>query len=31
MKLYYFPSPNPQKVQFALLELGLNASLFRST
>jgi glutathione S-transferase len=23
MKLYYFPSPNPQKVMFALLELGL--------
>ena len=23
MKLYYFPSPNPQKVRFALLELGL--------
>ncbi|MGO9604242.1 MAG: glutathione S-transferase family protein [Candidatus Binataceae bacterium] len=23
MKLYYFPSPNPQKVAFALLELGL--------
>ena len=23
MKLYYFPSPNPQKVQFALNELGL--------
>jgi GSH-dependent disulfide-bond oxidoreductase len=22
-KLYYFPSPNPQKVMFALLELGL--------
>ena len=24
MKLYYFPSPNPQKVKFALLELGLD-------
>jgi len=23
VKLYYFPSPNPQKVMFALLELGL--------
>jgi GSH-dependent disulfide-bond oxidoreductase len=23
MKLYHFPSPNPQKVTFALLELGL--------
>lgn len=23
MKLYYFPSPNPQKVRFALNELGL--------
>ncbi|MGH7781888.1 MAG: glutathione S-transferase family protein [Candidatus Binataceae bacterium] len=23
MKLYYFPSPNPQKIQFALNELGL--------
>jgi glutathione S-transferase len=23
MKLYYFPSPNPQKVKFTLLELGL--------
>jgi glutathione S-transferase len=23
MKLYYFPSPNPQKIKFALLELGL--------
>ena len=22
MKLYHFPSPNPQKVTFALLELG---------
>jgi len=27
MKLYYFPSPNPQKVQFALLELGLECKL----
>jgi len=25
VKLYYFPSPNPQKVKFALLELGLEA------
>jgi glutathione S-transferase len=24
MKLYYFPSPNPQKVRFALNELGLD-------
>jgi glutathione S-transferase len=24
MKLYYFPSPNPQKVYFALKELGLD-------
>ncbi len=23
MKLYHFPSPNPQKISFALLELGL--------
>ena len=23
MKLYHFPSPNPQKVTFGLLELGL--------
>ena len=23
MKLYYFPSPNPQKIHFALNELGL--------
>ena len=27
MKLYYFPSPNPQKVMFALLELGLEFEL----
>jgi glutathione S-transferase len=27
MKLYYFPSPNPQKVRFALLELGLECEL----
>jgi glutathione S-transferase len=27
MKLYYFPSPNPQKVQFALLELGLDCEI----
>ena len=30
MKLYHFPSPNPQKVHFALLELGSNARLSRS-
>src|ERR1700693_2545062 len=24
MKLYHFPPPNPQKVTFALLELGLD-------
>ena len=24
MKLYHFPSPNPQKVTFAMLELGLD-------
>lgn len=24
MKLYYFPSPNPQKVKFAMLEAGLD-------
>src|SRR5258708_16212520 len=23
MKLYYFPSPNPQKVKFAMLEAGI--------
>ena len=23
MKLYYFPSPNPQKVKFAILEIGV--------
>jgi glutathione S-transferase len=27
MKLYFFPSPNPQKVRFALLELGLNCEI----
>jgi glutathione S-transferase len=27
MKLYYFPSPNPQKVKFALLELGLECEI----
>jgi len=27
MKLYYFPSPNPQKVKFALLELGLECEV----
>jgi len=27
MKLYHFPSPNPQKVHFALLELGLECEI----
>jgi glutathione S-transferase len=27
MKLYYFPSPNPQKVKFAFLELGLDCEM----
>lgn len=27
MKLYYFPSPNPQKIQFALNELGLECEI----
>jgi glutathione S-transferase len=27
MKLYHFPSPNPQKVTFALKELGLDCEL----
>lgn len=27
MKLYYFPSPNPQKVKFALLELGIECDM----
>ena len=27
MKLYHFPSPNPQKVRFALLELGLDCEI----
>ena len=27
MKLYYFPSPNPQKVKFALLELGIECEM----
>jgi glutathione S-transferase len=27
MKLYHFPSPNPQKVHFALLELGLHCEI----
>jgi glutathione S-transferase len=27
MKLYYFPSPNPQKVRFALIELGLDCEM----
>jgi GSH-dependent disulfide-bond oxidoreductase len=24
VKLYYFPSPNPVKVKFAMLELGMD-------
>ncbi len=27
MKLYYFPSPNPQKIQFALNEIGLECEV----
>ena len=27
MKLYHFPSPNPQKVRFALFELGLDCEI----
>ena len=27
MKLYHFPSPNPQKVRFALLELGVDCEI----
>ena len=27
MKLYYFPSPNPMKVKFALLELGVECEM----
>ncbi|MGH9344499.1 MAG: glutathione S-transferase family protein [Terriglobia bacterium] len=27
MKLYHFPSPNPQKVRFALLEIGLDCEI----
>lgn len=27
MRLYYFPSPNPQKVKFALLELSLDCEM----
>jgi len=27
MKLYHFPSPNPQKIHFALLELGLQCEI----
>ncbi|MGH7934746.1 MAG: glutathione S-transferase family protein [Candidatus Binataceae bacterium] len=27
MKLYHFPSPNPQKIRFALLELGLDCEI----
>jgi glutathione S-transferase len=29
MKLYFFPSPNPQKVRFALFELGLECEIVR--
>jgi glutathione S-transferase len=27
MRLYHFPSPNPQKVTFALKELGLDCEI----
>src|SRR5262245_51320183 len=27
MQLYYFPSPNPQKLKFALPELGLECEM----
>lgn len=27
MQLYHFPSPNPQKVTFALQELGLDCEI----
>ena len=27
MKLYHFPSPNPQKIRFALLELGIDCEI----
>ena len=27
MKLYYFPSPNPQKVRFGILELGIECEI----
>jgi glutathione S-transferase len=27
MKLYYFPSPNPMKIRFALGELGLDCEI----
>ena len=27
MKLYYFPSPNPQKVRFGMLELGTECEI----
>ena len=27
MKLYYFPSPNPMKVKFAMLEIGLDCEM----
>jgi glutathione S-transferase len=27
MKLYYFPSPNPQKVRFAINELGIDCEM----
>ena len=29
MKLYHFPSPNPLKIHFALLELGLECEIVR--
>jgi glutathione S-transferase len=29
MKLYYFPSPNPQKVRFAMNELGLDCEMIQ--
>jgi glutathione S-transferase len=27
LKLYYFPSPNPIKVKFAMLELGIDCEM----
>ena len=30
MQLYHFPSPNPQKVTFAVKELGLDSRSCRS-